>query len=365
MKLWYSFKKELILATRSFYFYIELMFAVVILAVLLWAVPEQIRVVQTQYLMIDLPQQMRDILIDRLLEEDIDGLAEPVSIDTAEEKIDARLIETETEHIYLLDSKEQVRSLSDQNRKLGFVVSLDQKNELHYTYYLQGYETKRFKNLIAVLNLTDIDETSLDSQTVQYLNTGGQPLNDRENTIPAVITFNSCFMGMFIMAAYVFLDKQEGVISAFAVTASSVRQYMLSKILVVLLTAAVSGLIVTIPVMGSRMNYPAALTLLLTSGFFSSVLGLLVASFFKDITKAFGTIFFVLILLMVPVVSYFLPDWNPVWVTLIPSGFVIQAFKDMMTGARNQLYTWIVTIGFLLAGLVLFVWTDKRYREQL
>ena len=104
MKLWYSFKKELILATRSFYFYIELMFAVVILAVLLGAVPEQIRVVQTQYLMIDLPQQMRDILIDRLLEEDIDGLAKPVSIETADEKIDARLIETETEHIYLLVS---------------------------------------------------------------------------------------------------------------------------------------------------------------------------------------------------------------------------------------------------------------------
>ena len=38
MKLLSSFKKELILASRSFYFYVELGFSLVILAVLLFAV---------------------------------------------------------------------------------------------------------------------------------------------------------------------------------------------------------------------------------------------------------------------------------------------------------------------------------------
>jgi len=40
MKLLSSFKKELILASRGFYFYIELIFALVILAVLLFAIPK-------------------------------------------------------------------------------------------------------------------------------------------------------------------------------------------------------------------------------------------------------------------------------------------------------------------------------------
>ena len=364
MKLWHSFKKELILATRSFYFYIELLFAVILLAVLLLAVPEQVRVVQTQYLMIDLPQPMADLAMDRLLENDLDRTAETVTVEADEQSYDARLIETETEKIYLLETAEQVQALSDQNRKMGLVMSLDDSNSLHYTYYLQGYETDRFKNLIRVLQVAQVDEEKLAAQKVQYINPGYQPLNDRENAVPAVITFNSCFMGMFIMAAYVFLDKQEGVISAYAVTASSVRQYMLSKILVVLLTAVVSAMVVVVPIMGSGIDYFPAVMLLLASGFFSSVLGLLTASFFKDITKAFGTIFVVLIVLMLPVISYFLPDWNPIWVQVIPSGFVIQAFKAMMVESASLMETWLVIAGFLVAGLGLFFWSDRRFREN-
>ena len=53
MKLLSSFKKELILATRSFYFYIELGFALIILAVLLFAIPEHTQRTETQYIYLD------------------------------------------------------------------------------------------------------------------------------------------------------------------------------------------------------------------------------------------------------------------------------------------------------------------------
>ena len=172
-------------------------------------------------------------------------------------------------------------------------------------------------------------------------------------------------MGMFVMAAYVFLDKNEGVIKAYAVTASSVAQYLMSKILVVLLTATVSGLIVLVPVMGFKINYVLILLLLLTTSFFSSVVGLMIASFYKDITKAFGTIFFILILMMAPAISYFLPGWNPQWVQIIPSNPIIQGLKDVISAKGNMMYTLFASAGFLVAGVLLFIITDKRFRKTL
>ncbi|MPN11491.1 hypothetical protein SDC9_158794 [bioreactor metagenome] len=170
---------------------------------------------------------------------------------------------------------------------------------------------------------------------------------------------------MFIMAAYVFLDKKEGVIRAYAVTASSVARYLLSKIFVVLLTATVSGLIVLIPVMGGKINYALALLLLLTTGFFSSVLGLLFASFYKDIAKAFGMIFFILVLMMAPAISYFLPGWNPLWVKFIPSDPILQGFKEIVLGKGSIAYVLFASAGFLAAGIALFFVTQFRFRKTL
>lgn len=367
MKLLNSFKKELILATRSFYFYIEIAFALVLLAVLLFAIPEHSQRIETRYLYLDLPQQAADIIRDSLLKEDTDGKIEKVTLESGGQKYNAELIEKEAEKVYILESEDIVRTLAETKEKVGAIVSLDANNEIHYKYYLQGYESERLKNLISVLHNIGEDELeqSFDSQKVSLVATGYAPLNDRENAVAPLLAFNSCIMGMFVMVAYVFLDKKEGVIKAYAVTASSVAQYLMSKIFVVLLTATVSGLIVLMPVMGFKINYGLILLLLLTTGFFFSVVGLLIASFYRDITKAFGTIFFILILMLLPAIAYFLLGWNPRWVQIIPSNPVIQALKDVISAKANKTYPLLACAGFLVAGVLLFIITDRRFRKTL
>ncbi|MCK9252273.1 MAG: ABC transporter permease [Clostridiales bacterium] len=367
MKLLSSFVKELTLATRSFYFYIEILFAVVLLAVVLFAIPEQIRVVQTQVLYLDLPQPAADSLTADLLAEDLDGRWEETVLESGDDRFDARLFETETARVYLVNSAEAVRDLADTKRDIGMVLSLDAAGQLHYTYYLQGYESQRLQNLLSVIPAASLAGMAekIAGMTVEQLAPDQVLLNDRENVIPTLIAFNSSFMGMFIMAAYIFLDKKEGVINAYAVTASSVARYMLSKILVVLLTATVSGLIVTVPVFGFQINYGLVLLLLLVSGFFASVLGLLIASFYADITKAFGTVFVVLILLMLPVIAYYSPGWNPWWIRIIPSDLVIWSFREILIENGKTGVVLLVSAGLLAAGCALFVLADHRYRRTL
>ena len=67
-------------------------------------------------------------------------------------------------------------------------------------------------------------EQSFDSQKVHLVATGYTPLNDRENAVAPLLAFNSCLMGMFVMAAYVFLDKNEGVIKAYVLMAPHIRK---------------------------------------------------------------------------------------------------------------------------------------------
>jgi hypothetical protein len=122
---------------------------------------------------------------------------------------------------------------------------------------------------------------------------------------------------------------------------------------------------VLVPTVGLKINYALILLLLLTGCFFYSVVGLMIASFYKDITKAFGTIFFILILMAVPAISYFLPGWNPQWVQLIPSSPIIQGLKDVISANDTLVYTLFTGAGYLVAGVLLFVVTDMRFKKTL
>ena len=367
MKLLSSFKKELILASRGFYFYVELGFALVILAVLLFAIPQNFSSTSTEYLYFNLPQQGKEIFINNILEDDLDAKSEIVEIEADGKTFDAELIVTDEQEIYIVDSEEAVRTLADSERVIGAVIELNDKNQLYYKYYLQGYESTRLKNLISILNneRTDVLEERINNQDVRPLSTGYEPLNDRENTIPPLIAFSGSLMGMFIMASYIFLDKKEGVIEAYAVTPSSVWRYLMSKILVVSLTSVVSGLIIIMPIMGFRINYGLLLLLLLTTGFFASSLGLLVASFYNNLMKAFGVIYLLIIILMVPSIAYFIPGWDPVWIKIIPSYPLLQGFKEIILPNGDIVYPLIASAGFLAVGVVLFAITNIRFKKTL
>ncbi len=366
MKLLSSFKKELILATRSFYFYVEILLAFVVLAVVMFAIPEHSRPVETEYFSFDMPQPAAEYLMGDLIKDDIDGKYEDTSVSAAGQTFSAKLIETEDRKIYVVENEQAVKTIAENQMHIGVAVSIADGGP-HYKYFLQGYESQRLKNLISAIfsESSDIVEQNYNSQQVRALSAGYEPLSDRENSLPPLLVFNCSLMGMFIMAAYVFLDKKEGVIKAFAVTTSPVSKYLLSKIFVILLTAVFSGLVVLIPVMGTKANYALAVPLLLTSGFFSSAAGLLLASFYRDISKAFGIIMLLLILMMLPAISYFMPGWNPLWVKLIPSDPMMQAFKESITVGGDALYTALVCTGLFAAGIVLFIVTNIRFKRTL
>jgi hypothetical protein len=369
MKLWYSFIKEMKLSSKSWYFYIELGMAVVLLLILLFVVPENFDSKGEEYLYLDLPQVVSERLKEDLLEEDIDGTPQLLQVEANDMTYPAELYDTEESEIYLLESMEALRAFSESERVPAVHVRVNEDNQIVQTYYLQGYETQKLRNLLLVFQNRkaghDVIEDYSDNIVVRSLYQDADPLSDRENIIPVFLTFNGSLMSLFIIAAYIFLDKDEGIIKAYAVTASSVWHYLLSKIGVIIITSIVTTLIVTIPIMGTQPNYPAMMLFLVTSGFFAASLGLFLTSYYKDIAQAFGALYIVIVIMIMPNISYFTPSWDPDWVKVIPSYVMLQSFKEIISVNGNMSYVMLASLGFAVLGIDIFILANYRFKKTL
>jgi hypothetical protein len=367
-KLWHSYKKELKLASRGFYFYIELAMAIIFLVILLFVVPENFDSTQTEFVFIDVPAPYDEFLLDALLEEDLDGELETYEIKHDGEVYTYQMSRSIDKEIVLFDNLEELEMLTESEKPLvGARISTDDSGNLVYDYYLQGYENERLKNLYLAIHMLRVDELEMlnDVQEVKSLGAEQSELNDRENLVPVFLSFNGSLMGLFIIASYIFLDKGEGIIKAYAVTASKVSTYLLSKVGILMTTGVVTAIIMTVPVMGLKPNYLLLFLILLTSAFFASSLGLVLASYYRDLMQSFGALYVLIIVFMLPNIAYFIPSWDPTWLKIIPSYYILNSFKEVMIEATDLNFVLLSCGGFVVVGTLLFLFANKRFKGSL
>ena len=366
MKLWSSFVKELIIASRGSYFYVEVIMAFIMLLLLLLVVPEQFDSKKNEYLYLDFPTaSIEELYIEAF--GDLDGQPEVVKLKVENNEIEIPLYETEDKKIYLFKSREDMIKLAEKKHEIGAAVTMDAaEHEMHYTYYLQGNETGRLKNLLLIVHGQDDEIINLaaENQEIHSLTNAGAQLSDRENLLPVFLTFNGVLMGFFIIAAYIFLDKKEGVIKAYAVTPSPMWKYLLSKVMVLTTTMLLTSLMIIVPLMGLRINYLLLLAFLIPAGLFTSGLGLVVAGYFNSMVKSFGVMYLFMIAMGIPVLAYFAPGWDPLWLKFIPSYFIAAGFKEIfITGDMG--FVLLIALGYLAAAVLLFIWSNARFKRTL
>ena len=367
MKLWHSFLKELKLSSRSFYFYIEIFMAGIFLFLLLLVIPDNFSVKTSEFLYYDTSFVTNENIEKEILKNDEDGQIELVEFEWGNEIVQAKHYETETINYYVFDNLETTLGVAENEGAYAKIINVSDTGEINFTYYMQGYETDRLLNTFSALHngaSAELKEV-IDATEVRQLHDYQVILSDRENIIPSVLTFNGSLVGMFILAAYIFLDKKEGVIKAYAVTTSPVWQYLLSKAGMVTVTSLITSMIITLPIMGAQPNYLVMLIFLLTTGFAASALGLLLSSYFDDIMQAFGVIFAFVIVMLLPNISYFIPTWNPEWIKYIPTYALLEGFKEVLLPAGDMTFVLISSASFLASGIVLFLFANVRFKKTL
>lgn len=342
MKLWYSFLKDLNLAFKGFYIYIELGFALIFVAIMVFVVPENSARRVTVFTYMNLPPAIEAVARDALRQDDLS--------------------------VTFLPSRADVEAaLAADRTSLGLSVS-QENGRIVYDYILQGYESDKFRNVIKTSIESGFAEQMpgfVDAVTVTTMDANNEKLTDRIAVLPVYLALNAAFMGLFIIAAYVFLDKDEGTIRAVAVTPAKVWHYLAGKMGVMLVAGLMSGLITTVLVAGAKPHYLHLVILLIACNAFGSALGLFIASFFDTMVKAMGWLYASVIVLGVAGVSYYMPAFSPLIIRILPSYPMLFAFRETLLDASNTGYIYLNVLGFSAAAVVFFLLANWRFKRTL
>ncbi len=396
MKIFSNYLKEMKIASRGFYFYIEIFFAVIVVLLLLFAVKETSNKVEEEFLFYEGGEYSFKSFYDPLFDsgelvqvEDTEFKVKGQNIELINESTntienivtDKQTITTKTiEHydiktgnlnkiIYETNNKDDLITLAHSENKIGAVVKLSLSKEGEYSenyeYYLRGYESEKALNVLSVYHInsyTDLEKT-MTSQNVINLNET-EILNNRENMLPVFLAFGCSVVGMFIVIAYVFLDKTEGTIKAMAVTPVGITSYLLSKVLVILTTCILSAIIVVIPIMKTKPDYVQLLIFIVTSSFMLSAFGLFLSSFYDNITQAFGVVYTSMLVLIIPVFSYFMPSLNLGFLKILPTYSMLQGYKDILLGG-NLSYILLFSTIYSIIGIIFLYLANMKFKKTV
>lgn len=342
MKALYTFLKDIKVSFKTFYIYIEIFIALVGVALLLFVVPENFTSNVKIYAYIE----------DSLKTDEI-----------------MNALETDgSENVILLKSIDEIRPMLEQDKNSVGIGVTTENNKVVYDFVLQGYESQKYKNIIEKSLIADYakDLPGYEKVTnIITLDNTSERLSDRLNMLPVFLLLNSAFSGLFIVATYVFMDKEEGTIRAFAVTPARIWEYLLSKMGVMLVTGLLTGLITTLLVAGFKANYLYLIALLVATNIFGTAVGLFISSFYDSIMKAMGTIMGTFVVLAFATVSYFMPSFSPFIVKILPSYPLVFAFREVFLENPNISYIYYNVVGFSILAVVIFIWANYRFKKTL
>ncbi|MFH1880746.1 MAG: ABC transporter permease, partial [Bacillota bacterium] len=269
--------------------------------------------------------------------------------------------------LYIARSMDDLIRVAKAEKWYATVIRPDADGLPQYRLLLFGAESERYQNLIAaVMGAGDTPALlkAMDSLQVETLG-AENVLNNRQSFMPMAVVIMNGLMGMLAVLAYLIIDKSSGLIRAISLTPMHTRSYLLSKVLVVLTTSLASSLVVTVPIMGSQPNYLLFIPTAALVSVLSCMIGLWLASFFAEVKSAFGLIFLMLMLLLLPAMSYVIPGFSPLWIRLMPTYPMLQAVKETLLPSPDVSYVLLVCGGMIaLSGLLLWL-SERRYRKIL
>lgn len=336
-KLLATFLNDAKLSFRGLYFYIEVAMAAIFIMVMVFVVPENFDASQHIY------------LLDQTTNQSMAKVFEGADVENFESR---QALE---------------KALEDNRSAVGLALSQD-GDKIVYDFVLQGFESDRMVETLKATveaQLRRVASGSFDFPRVINLEEKTQPLSNKAFILPVYLALNIGLMGLFIIAAYIFLDKEEGVIKAFAVTPVSIFQYLMSKAMIMMMTGLVTCLPIVLILHGLDANYLWLVLAVMSFSFFGSALGLVVSSFFDSMMKSMGALYLLIMIMILPSISYFMPAFNPPWMTFIPSYHMLFTFRDILLNQGNTAYI-LTSIGvFALIGAGLMGFATIRFKKSI
>ncbi len=341
-QFWTLVKQDLIIASRNWFLAAIVVMLVIFLA-LIWFLPEQFDVQATEIIYDATPgQEMQQTLITM-------G-ADPESFYQSRESLEA--------------------ALNKQKKGVGVVIEGDLRN-LSYTFITQGQFAPQNLNVLgAALDSVAAAANGAaapDNLKLTLLRDKSDPIPMNEAGVPVFLVFEVVALGFFLVAAIIFQEKQEGMVRAFRVSPTGTMTYILAKTAVFLILGVLYALVLLLLGLGFDVPLGSLLLLVILGSSMMTLLGIVVAVFFNNLSEWFFVGAFVLIIFMLPTISYAIPAFAPTFITWTPSYPLVFGVRELLfpTGKADFL---LPTVGLLVVynvvALGLAYWAVERKLMQ-
>ncbi len=232
-----------------------------------------------------------------------------------------------------VDSTDELRAaLDESNRGIGVVFEGD-VHDPHFRMLTVGRLAEENVNLMRATLDTVIRfmrGEAPDNVDVQLLRPPGEPVPLNLSIVPIALVFEVVLLGYFFGAVMIFQEKQEGVNRAYRVSPATTLDYLLSKTVLFTVMSIVYAALLLLIAFQLRADYGPVLLLVILTSSMMTLLGLAIAVFFNNISEWFFVGLAVLLLNLLPVLSYAAPTFAPRWLTLIPSYPVLFGVDELL-----------------------------------
>ena len=258
----------------------------------------------------------------------------------------------------LFDSREAMLQALEKSKKGIGVVFEGDLQDPRFTIYTEGpvaEENLRLMDEVLDLVMANIKgEPVPENFSFEQLHEDTQPVPMNKSVIPIFLVFDAATLGYFFVAVLMFQEKEEGTIRAIRVSPAGTLNYILSKTILYALISLGYGAIATVVAVGFGANYLHLAVLVALASILMTLVGMIVAIFFKSLSEWFFPGALLLIINMMPVVSYAAPVFSPKWIRLIPSYPLIFAVNDILFVPDKQGYMGSLILLLVVEILVVF-----------
>jgi hypothetical protein len=348
------FHKDLILGFKDMFILLEVAFAVIIVFVLLFLIPKDIKNEGTVFVY------------------DASGLIENFIEDFAADK-------AKKEGEFFLDGREEVIEGMVENRSaLGIIITQNESDKYTVELLTQPYTIQKLvryidleiEDLLSVLKPpygvypADVYET-VRIESLQWGSRDDLPFNQR--LLPSILMMMVGIIGMFAMISLVGQERADLTIRAFRISPGTLLEFIISKHAVILLTGYFSFSVLYIPIMGLN-GYLESLLIMVLTILMGSSIGVILGSFFKEPMAAMLWILLLTLILALPAVSLFAPIFSPDWLKIIPSYHTLFSLDAAMFPDNNRHIIWqgalvLGVINIILLPLSAFIFTKVNGKE--
>ncbi len=235
-------------------------------------------------------------------------------------------------------------------------------------FVTHGYENDEIVTTLIVAMKDEINNAMGNEFDVEVMTIGNQANYEKipanKYLLPLFLVMEPTMLGFMLVASLVYIEKTEGTIKAYAVTPGRVIEYLLSKSIVMMILGITGATIMTLLVLGTQINYFALVALIGLGSFFATTLGLIMTSFFRNISESMIWILMITLLLGVPLVSYMVPSFAPIYIRVLPTYRLVFAVKEAVFPIGNTKVVLDTIIILSLLSVAMFGIALKTFKRN-